>query len=245
MLMKSDPPLKHRAKALQLHGILAHFNEVEQETWLSKIIQWEEDERQRRSLERRLGAARLGRFKFLADFDWNWPKHCDRQAIEELLQLEFLKSAQNPILIGPNGVGKTTIACNIAYQAVLKGHKVLFTTASQLLTDLSSQDGKLAFKRRLRHYEQPDLLVIDELGYLSYSDGHADLLFEIISRRHEKKSTLVTTNKPFIYLIYLFGRELLTGWYIIQKLFPLLPILSVSRNLRKPRSNDNRSARQN
>ena len=111
--------------------------------------------------------------------------------------MEFLKTATNPILIGQNGVGKTTIASNIAYQAILKGHTVLFTTAGKLLADLSSQDGKMAFARRLRYYEQPALLVIDELGYLSYSDGHADLLFEVISRRHEKKSTLVTTNKPF------------------------------------------------
>lgn len=186
-----------RARALKLHGAIAHWDEVESATWLPKLIQWEEDERQSRGLERRFKQAKLGRFKSIAEFDWSWPKKCDREAIEELMQLEFLKSAINPILIGPNGVGKTTIARNIAHQAVLKGHSVLFTTAGDMLADLFSQDGKLAFARRLKHYEQPSLLIIDELGYMSYADGYADLLFEVISRRHEKKSTLVTTNKPF------------------------------------------------
>ena len=186
-----------RAKALKLHGAIAHWNQIENATWLPELLQWEEDERQSRGLESRFAKAKLGRFKPMVEFDWSWPKKCDREAIEELMQLEFLKKAINPILIGPNGVGKTTIARNIAHQALLKGHSVLFTTAGNMLADLFSQDGKLAFARRLKYYEQPSLLIVDEMGYMSYADGYADLLFEVVSRRHEKKSTLVTTNKPF------------------------------------------------
>lgn len=186
-----------RAKALKLHGALANWSKIENTSWLPQLIQWEEDERKHRGHERRLLAAKLGRFKSLSQFDWQWPSACDREAIEELMQLEFLTSATNPIICGPNGVGKSTIACNIGYQAVLKGHSVLFTTAGNMLNDLAAQDGKMAFTRRLKHYEQQALLIIDELGYLSYSSRHADLLFEVISRRHEKRSTLVTTNKPF------------------------------------------------
>ena len=193
----SNNTLLIRAKALKLHGAIMHWSEIENATWLPTLIQWEEDARQSRGLERRFKQAKLGRFKSIVEFDWNWPKKCDREAIEELMQLEFLKSAINPILIGPNGVGKTTIARNIAHQAVLKGYSVLFTTAGDMLADLFSQDGKLAFARRLKYYEQPSLLIIDELGYMSYADGYADLLFEVVSRRHEKKSTLITTNKPF------------------------------------------------
>lgn len=94
-------------------------------------------------------------------------------------------------------MGKTTLARNIAHQAVIAGHTVLFTTAAAMLGDLAGQDGDLALKRRLNHYVRPQLLLIDEVGYLSYSNRHADLLFEIVSRRYEHKSTLVTTNRPF------------------------------------------------
>ena len=96
-----------------------------------------------------------------------------------------------------NGVGKTTVAKNIAQQAVLNGYSVLVITAAQMLNDLAAIDSDSALKRRLKYYAQPQLLVIDELGYLSYANRHADLLFEIINRRYELKSTLVTTNRPF------------------------------------------------
>ena len=113
------------------------------------------------------------------------------------MRLEFLDEAANVILVGPNGVGKSTIARNIAHQAVLKGHSVLFTSAGHMLNELAAQDGDSALKRHLARFSRPHLLVIDEVGYLSYSNRHADLLFEIVSRRYEEKSTLITTNRPF------------------------------------------------
>lgn len=111
--------------------------------------------------------------------------------------LDFLHSATNVILVGSSGLGKSTIAQNIAYQAVLHGHTVLFTTAGQLLNDLAALDSDSALRRRLRHYAAPSLLVVDEVGYLSYSNRHADRLFELINRRHETRSTLITTNRSF------------------------------------------------
>ena len=189
--------LHARAGALGLHGILAHWNEIAAAEWVERAIEWEEQERGRRSLERRLTNAHLGRFKPVCDFDWSWPKSCDRAAFESLMTLEFLKDAANVVLVGPNGVGKTTLACNIAYQAVVHGHTVLFTTAGQMLGDLAAIDGDTALRSRLRHYARPALLYIDEVGYLSYSNRHADLLFELVSRRYEKKSTIITTNKSF------------------------------------------------
>jgi DNA replication protein DnaC len=193
----TNDALKARAKALKLHGLLAHWDEVGETDWLEPLIRWEEEERARRGLQRRLSNARLGRFKPLADFDWHWPKQCDRQAVEELMRLTFLSEPANAVLVGPNGVGKSTIARNIAHQAVLAGHSVLFTNAAAMLNELAAQDGDNALRRRLALYARPRLLVIDEIGYLSYSNRHADLLFEIVSRRYEEKSTLITTNKPF------------------------------------------------
>lgn len=189
--------LRERASALHLHGILAHWSEISSADWLPGLIQWEEQARAQRSLERRIGGAHIGRFKALIDFNWTWPRRLDRAAIEGLMTLEFIKEAANVVLLGPNGVGKSTLAKNVAHQALVQGHTVRFTTAGELLGELAALDSDAALRRRLRHYAAADLLVIDEIGYLSYSNRHADLLFELISRRYESKSTIVTTNKPF------------------------------------------------
>lgn len=195
-MMTTDMMIQ-RVKALKLHGLLTHWEEICNESWVMQLLQWEEDERSQRSLDGRLKSARIGRFKPMANFDWDWPKKCDREAIEEFMQLTFLKEAINIILCGPNGVGKSTIAKNIAYQAIIHGHTAVFATAGHMLNELASQDGDLALRRKLKHYTQPKILVVDEVGYLSYSNRHADLLFEIISRRYHEKSTVITTNKPF------------------------------------------------
>lgn len=191
--------LKQLATELKLHGLIAHWHELsnEQLSWLKTLLDWELTERNQRGVKRRLNNARIGRFKPLTDFDWAWPEKIDQQAIHQLMQLNFLDNATNIILIGSNGVGKSTIAQNLAWQAAIKGHTALFTSAANMLSDLAAQDGDNALRRRLKYYAQPQLLVIDEIGYLSYSDRHADLLFDIINRRYEQKSTLVTTNRPF------------------------------------------------
>ena len=202
MAKHNTPPapaerLRERAKALGLWGLLEHFDEYTGCEWLEGLLAAEEAERQRRSLERRIKNARIGRFKPLADFDWSWPKKIDREIIEDLFTLDFIEEGRHAVLIGANGVGKTTLAQNLAHQAVLRGHTALFVTASAMLNDLAIQDGPAALARRLRRYCRCALLVIDEVGYLSYDSRHADLLFEVVSRRHEGKSIVVTTNRVF------------------------------------------------
>ena len=126
----SDPDvLRNRARALHLHGLLNHWSEVTAQPWLATLLDWEEQERSRRSLERRLQDAHIGRFKPLCDFDWNWPTRCDRTTIETLMTLDFLKDATNVVLVGQNGTGKTMLAQNIAHQALIAGQTALFTTA--------------------------------------------------------------------------------------------------------------------
>jgi DNA replication protein DnaC len=195
--MKIMNNLLERAKNLKLYGIISHWNEIQNESWIENLIHWEETERTNRSLLRRIKSSRLSRFKPLIHFDWDWPKKIDREAIEELMQLNFIKDATNIILCGPNGAGKTTIAKNIAYNAVIRGLNVLFVSASDMLAELASIDGNNALRRRIKYYVQPTILVIDEIGYLSYTNRYADLLFEIISRRYHDKPTIVTTNKSF------------------------------------------------
>jgi len=186
-----------KAQALQLHGVVAHWGEICQSSWIEPLLEWEEVERSQRSLQRRLVQSQIGRFKPLSDFDWNWPKKCDRGAVEELMGLDFLKGSMNIIFCGPNGVGKSTMARNIAYQAIMAGHTALFITAAEMLGDLEKKNKVNALDRRINYYAKPTVLCIDEMGYLSYSNRDADLLFQIVSRRYEEKSTIVTTNKPF------------------------------------------------
>ena len=191
--------IKLRAKTLKLHGLLDHWEEIDSSMapWVVSLIEWEEKERNKRGLERRLRHAKIGRFKSLNDFDWGWLNKLDQRVIAELMTLEFITEASNAVFVGPNGVGKSTVAQNIAHHAVLHGHTVIFTTAAHMLNELAAVDGDLALRRRLKYYAQPQLLVIDEVGYLSYGNRHADLLFEIINRRYEEKSIIVTTNRPF------------------------------------------------
>lgn len=198
-MMNERDALKEQALALKLHGLLSHWDELtpEQIPWLTQVFGWELSECKQRSLERRLGSAKLGRFKPLTEFDWQWPTKIDQHAVHHLMQLDFIHDASNIILIGPNGVGKSTLAQNLGHQAVMRGHTVLFTSAANMLNDLAAQDGDNALRRRLTHYSRARLLIIDEVGYLSYNNRHADLLFEIINRRYEKNATLVTTNRPF------------------------------------------------
>ena len=159
---------RQRLRQLGFYGLLAHTEALMQQPWLTQVLDIEETERAQRSLKRRLDNARLGAFKPIADFDWAWPAKCERSLIEELFSLAFVAEAANVVLIGANGLGKTMLLKNLAYQAVLKGCTARFTLASDMLHDLAAQDSSSALARRVRRYTSPAILAIDEVGYLSY-----------------------------------------------------------------------------
>jgi len=163
---------------------------------LEEIARSEVAEQARHSLERRLLQARLGRFKPLADFDWHWPSKIDRPLIERAFTLDFIPEARNFVLIGANGLGKTMLVKNLAHAALLAGHSVLFRTASDLLADLHD-DSPQRLRQKLRFYARPALLCLDEVGYLAYDAHAADLLYEVVNRRYERRALVVTTNRAF------------------------------------------------
>ncbi len=189
--------LRERALHLGLHGVISHWDSIGAQAWLPTLIEYEEGERNRRNLQRRLQSAKLAQFKPMADFDWSWPKTIDRQAIEDLFSLNFIQEGANIVLVGGNGLGKTMIALNLVHNAILNGYTAFAISASELLNDLTAQESSAALLRRLRHYATPQVLFIDELGYLAASHEHADLLFELINRRYQRKSVIITANKVF------------------------------------------------
>lgn len=191
-------------RSLEGDALHAFLDEAEVKRWspidiLEQLARKELGERERRSLEWRLKDSRIQNkeFKPMADFDWGWPDKIDRPLIEGLLTADFVERAENVVLIGSHGLGKSMIAKNILHQAIHNGHSALFVEAAEMLFDLGTQDSSRALDRRLRQYAKPKVLCIDEVGYLSYDQRSADLLFQVVSRRYEKKSIIVTTNRIF------------------------------------------------
>ncbi|MEY2935915.1 MAG: hypothetical protein RL033_6664 [Pseudomonadota bacterium] len=189
--------LRERATALRLYGLLARWGTIAHEPWLPTVIEAEEEERALRSHNYRIAKATIGKLKPMADFDWKHPARIDRAQVQELLTLDFISEGMNVVLIGPNAVGKTMIAKNLAHAAVLRGLTTRFVATSDMLVDLSACDGS-SLRQRLKLYVAPALLVLDELGYLRYDNRFADILFEVVRQRYEReRSLIVTTNKGF------------------------------------------------
>lgn len=206
MTTKNAKNLNELLLSLGLRGIVNALDDIlalaAKHRWSATQVfehacQLELDERTRRSLERRLRRSNIGRFKPLADFDWDWPTSIDRKKIDAAMRLDFLASARNIVFVAAQGLGKTMIAQNVAHAAALAGHTVRFVNTSDLLLDLAAQDSARSLDRRLRYWSAIPLLVLDELGYLSYDSRNADLLFQVVSRRYEKKSLILTTNLAF------------------------------------------------
>lgn len=201
-----NPELPGDLVALGLRGLAAALDDLiaraTREQWsprqvIEEAVRLEVADRARRSLDRRTHRARTGTFKAIDEYDWAWPSRIDRTAFERILTLDFVREPANVILIGPHGVGKTMLAKNIAHAAIVAGYTVQVVTAAQMLLDLGSQDSPRILDRRLKHYARPQVLVLDEVGYLAYDAHAADLLFQVVSLRHEKKPIVMTTNLAF------------------------------------------------
>jgi len=165
--------------------------------YLSELIKEESNLKKDRTIQRRIRMARFPVVKTLDLFDWSWPKKINKPQIQNLFRLKFIENQTNVVFIGGVGLGKTHLASALGYQACLKGHTVLFTSAIDSINNLISAQKKGLLKQELKKYLKPDLLIMDELGYLPIDNKGADLLFQIISQRYEQGSVIITTNRVF------------------------------------------------
>lgn len=195
--MMDHKELQKLAARLGFRAIESNWSDYADAPWLEDLLRAEENEREKRSLERRIKEAQIGQFKPMSDFNWSWPKKIDRDHVEELFSMSFLSEKANVVLVATNGLGKTMICQNLAYKALLAGHKTRFVKASKMLDELLECESSAARRRRIKRFSRIELLVIDEVGYMSYDNRYADLLYEVISERYQKQSTIITTNKAF------------------------------------------------
>lgn len=189
--------LRAGADALQAFLVHAHKSRLGPTQTLEQLVALERRAREATNLARRTRAACLGSYKPMDRFDWAHPRKIDRPLIEQILSLGFVSSGDNVLLRGQSGVGKTMLAKNIGHAALLCGFSVRFSTLAAALTDLLQQESMPAFERRIKRYLHPQLLILDELGYLPCDHRAADILYNIISRRHEHRSTIISTNLAF------------------------------------------------
>src|SRR5271155_1133957 len=182
-----------------LDALLAHATKsrLSPAEVVEHIVRLERRERDARNLASRTKRATLGAMKSLDLFDWSFPRSIDRPLYEQLLSLDFTARGHNVLLRGPSGTGKSTLAQNLGQRSLEKGKSVCFSTVNSALADLLKQESMPAVDRRMRRYTAPDVLILDELGYLPCDARSGDLLFSIISRRHERASTVITTNLAF------------------------------------------------
>jgi DNA replication protein DnaC len=205
--MKNDElRLTQQLKTLYLSFVAEHYqglaDEAARQQWttvqyLAQLIEGESQRRQERQIVRRVAAARFPIIKTLEQFSWTWPKKVNQAQVQNLFRLAFLKDQASVVFIGGVGLGKTHLATALGHAVCLQGHTVLFATAIEAINTLSAAQAQSRLKHELKKFLAPTLLVLDELGYLPIDKTGADLLFQIISGRYEKGSTVITTNQPY------------------------------------------------
>ena len=175
--------------------------------FLARLVDGEAALRQDRARARRIRQARFPVLKTLDQFDFTWPVKINRLAIRNLFRLKFIEDKANVLLVGGVGLGKSHLAIALGYAACEAGFRVRFTTAIDVINTLSAAHATGRIEAELKKYIRPDLLVMDELGYLPIDKHGADLLFQIISHRYERGSIVLTTNKAFKHWPSIFNND--------------------------------------
>ena len=212
--------LAHHLKQLKLPTVLREYDKVARECaregvdhprYLLRLIELELIDRERRTIERRIRAARFPAVKSLDTFDFTALPSLNKMLVLELARGEFILRRENVIALGNSGTGKTHVALALGLAACQKGFTVAFTTAAALVHQLMEARDERRLLKLQRDLQAVKLLIVDELGYVPLSPTGAELLFEVLSLRYERGSTIVTSNLPFEEWTSVLGSERLTG----------------------------------
>jgi DNA replication protein DnaC len=175
--------------------------------FLRRLVEGEAAARQDRARQRRLQQARFPVLKTLEQFDFTWPTKINRLAVQNLFRLKFIEEKANVVVVGGVGLGKSHLCIALGYAAAAAGFHVRFTTAIDIVNTLAAAQNAARLAQELKKYTRPDLLVVDEVGYLPIDKHGADLLFQIISGRYERGSIILSTNKAFKHWPSIFNND--------------------------------------
>jgi len=212
--------LNHHLKTLKLPTVLREYEKQARQCaaegldhiqFLSRLVEMEMIDRERRMVERRIKAAKFPAAKSLDSFDFKAIPKLNKMQVLELARCEWIERRENVIALGPSGTGKTHVALGLGLAACQKGLPVRFITAATLVSELMEARDERRLLRMQKQLANVKLLIIDELGFVPLSKTGAELLFELISQRYERGATMITSNLPFDEWTETFGTERLTG----------------------------------
>lgn len=195
-----------KLKALKLSGIAKTFDIRNDEAikenlsyveFFELLLNDESSNRIANAKSKRLHSARFPNHKTIEEYNFNYQPNLNRKEIYNLATCEFIRNKENIAFIGPSGTGKTHLSIAIGINAISQGYSVLFTTVNQMLDELYMARADNSVNKKLKKYISPDLLILDELGLKKLSQNNIDDFYEIISKRYETGSIIVTSNKKF------------------------------------------------
>ena len=198
--------------------------------YLATLIEGEAGLRRDRSVQRRIQTARFPVIKTLDEFRWTWPKTINRLQVQNLFHLNFIEKKANVIFLGGVGLGKTHLATALGYAACLKGFSVLFTTTIDVINALSAAQMAGRLQSELKRFLKPQVLILDELGYLPIDKHGADLLFQIISHRYEQNSMIITSNRAYKDWPSIFNNDAILTSAVLDRLLHHAETLIIKGN---------------
>jgi len=211
--------INSRLKDFKLAGILANLNErltyakesdLSYTDFLELLLEDEENNRRDNSYKKKYLLAKFPSHKTIEEFDFSFQPSIDKKIFNDSLTCHYIRESNNIVFIGNPGTGKTHLATILGIQAIRKGYKVLFTSVNEMLQNLHISKADNSYYKKLNFYLEPKLLILDELGFKKIPNYSSDDFFEVIAKRYEHGSLIITTNKPFEQWVDIFGDHILS-----------------------------------